>query len=121
MTTDGIKTKNPTVTTNLSFSGKYVVLTHGKMHIGISNKLSDKMERERLREVCKKFPKDACGYIVRTNAANIDEGILMEEAQTLFDLYQQLKKQGFVKVVSLVFMREYQSIFRIFAMVTATN
>lgn len=97
VTTDGIKTKNPTVTTNLSFSGKYVVLTHGKMHIGISNKLSDKMERERLREICKKFPKDTCGYIVRTNAANINEGILMEEAQTLFDLYQQIKKTGICK------------------------
>lgn len=97
VTTDGIKTKNPTVTTDLSFSGKYVVLTHGKARIGISNKLDDKNERERLREICNKFPEDTCGYIVRTNAANIDERVLLEEAQTLFDLYQQIKETGICK------------------------
>lgn len=97
VTTDGIKTKNPTVTTNLSFSGKYVVLTHGKTHIGISNKLGDKNERERLREICKKFPEDTCGYIVRTNAANVEEELIMEEVQALFDLYQQIKKTGICK------------------------
>ena len=97
VTTDGIKTKNPTVTTNLSFSGKYVVLTHGKLHTGISNKLGDKNERERLRGICEKFPEDTCGYIVRTNAANVEEELLMEEAQALFDLYQQIKKTGICK------------------------
>lgn len=95
--TDGIKTKNPTVTTNLSFSGKYIVLTHGKLHMGISNKLVDKSERERLMGICEKFPNSTCGYIVRTNAAKVEEELLVEEAQTLFDLYQQIIKTGICK------------------------
>lgn len=97
VTTDGLKTKNPTVTTNLSFSGKYIVLTHGKPHIGISNKIRDKEERERLQGICEKFPNYDCGYIIRTNAENVEEEQLQKEAQALFYLYQQIKTTGVCK------------------------
>lgn len=95
--TDGVKTKGPTVTTNLSFTGKYVVLTHGKMHIGISNKLVDKKERERLRDICRNFPQDGCGYVVRTNAKDVKEEQLLEEVHALFRLYQNIKTTGICK------------------------
>ena len=37
---EGIKTKAPVVTTNLSFSGTYIVLTTGKHGLGVSSRLS---------------------------------------------------------------------------------
>ena len=37
---EAIKTKAPTVTSNLSFTGRYAVLTHGNTRIGVSSKLS---------------------------------------------------------------------------------
>ena len=36
---EDVKTKAPVVTTNINFTGKYVVLTHGKPGIGISGKI----------------------------------------------------------------------------------
>lgn len=95
--TDRIKTKNPTVTTNLSFAGKYIVLTHGREHTGISNKIGEKEERDRLRRVCEKFPSGDCGYIVRTNGKNVEEVQLLKEAQELFTLYEQIKTTGIFK------------------------
>ena len=36
---EAIKTKAPTVTSNLSFTGRYAVLTHGNTRIGVSSKI----------------------------------------------------------------------------------
>ena len=36
---EAVKTKSPTVTSNLSFTGRYAVLTHGNTRIGVSSKI----------------------------------------------------------------------------------
>ena len=44
ITKEALKTKVPTVSSKLNFTGKYVVLTHGDIRIGVSNKIA-KTER----------------------------------------------------------------------------
>lgn len=97
ITTDGIKTKSPTITTNLSFSGKYLVLTHGITRCGVSNKLKVQEECNRLKDIAKNFPGKSCGYIVRTNAEGISEEILKQEAEQLYQLYERIKTTGVCK------------------------
>ena len=46
-----IGTKGPRVTTNLSFAGRYLVLMPFSDHSGISRKIEDPKERERLRKI----------------------------------------------------------------------
>ena len=79
---EAVKTKAPTVTCNLNFPGKYLVLTTGKKQLGFSSKLSNE-EKERLRVITEPFLTGEFGVIVRTNAAQASEEILREEFERL--------------------------------------
>ncbi len=79
---EAVKTKAPTVTCNLNFPGKYLVLTTGKKQLGLSSKLSSE-EKERLRKIAEPFLTGEFGVIVRTNAARASEEALGEEFERL--------------------------------------
>ncbi len=77
---EAVKTKAPTVSGNLNFAGKYLVLTSGKRHLGLSSKLAP-AEKERLRAIAEPFLGEDFGIIVRTNAAGISEEELTAGAE----------------------------------------
>jgi len=62
-----IGTKGPRVTTNLSFAGRYLVLMPFSDRSGISRKIEDPKERQRLRKILQglEIP-DGIGVIIRT-------------------------------------------------------
>ena len=96
---DAVKTKNPSVTANLQFSGKYVILTHGNVKIGISNKIQEPEERERLKQIVRPFvgEKKGCGIIVRTNSSGVSADIIEREARQLYEQYTELVHTGVYK------------------------
>jgi Rne/Rng family ribonuclease len=51
---DAISTKGPRVTTYLSFPGRFVVLMPNIDHIGVSRKISNEDERNRLKDIIQK-------------------------------------------------------------------
>ena len=62
-----IGTKGPRVTTNLSFAGRYLVLMPFSDRSGISRKIEDPKERERLRKVLRELDiPEGVGVIIRT-------------------------------------------------------
>lgn len=79
---EAVKTKAPTVTCNLNFPGKYLVLTTGERKLGLSSKLSSE-EKERLRKIAEPFLSGKFGVIVRTNASHASEEMLQEEFERL--------------------------------------
>lgn len=99
---EDVKTKAPVVTTNITFTGKYVVLTHGKQGIGISGKIRSQEERQRLKEFLKPYETESYGWIVRTNAEGIlsnsvNEGLFLQEIEVLRALYENLLRFGLQK------------------------
>ena len=90
---EAVKTKAPTVSANLNFAGKYLVLTSGKRHLGISSKLSSE-EKQRLRSIAEPFLGDDFGVIVRTNAAGVSEEELREELTELTAAYRRTVDTG---------------------------
>lgn len=86
---EGVKTKAPTVTANISFPGKYLVLTSGKTQTGISAKLA-KAERERLQQIAGRLPEGNFGWILRTNAAEAEEEEILREAETLAKRFEDI-------------------------------
>jgi ribonuclease G len=61
-----IGTKGARVTTHVSLPGRYLVFTPGSTHVGVSRRLEDPAERERLHAICtEERPADG-GLIVRT-------------------------------------------------------
>ena len=79
---ESMKTKPPKVTTNLSFTGTYLVLTTGNRTLGLSKKLN-KEERERRRQLLEVHKPPEFGLILRTNSRNATDEQLLEELSQL--------------------------------------
>lgn len=97
VTKEGIKSKAPMASSCLNFTGKYVVLTHGKTGIGISGKIKDNEERERLQKILKPYKTKEYGFIVRTNSAFASESEIIEETLCLIKRFELLKTTGIYK------------------------
>ena len=90
---EAVKTKQPVVTGNLNFTGKYVVLTSGNLKNGVSNKLP-KEKREALLELGELYKDSGFGLIFRTNAGNAPRDIILSEIDKLAEKLSQVKKYG---------------------------
>lgn len=88
---EAVKTKFPSVTTNLNFNGKYLVLTTENNRLGISRKLP-KDKRIQLKEMFAENKAEKYGIIVRTNAATASESELWEDYVQLKQEYDILKE-----------------------------
>ncbi len=86
---ESMKTKPPRVTTNLSFNGKYLVLTTGNRTLGISKKLNGDA-RTRLKQLL--ADQSIYGILARTNSAAASEeeiltelALLKQQAESIID------------------------------------
>lgn len=86
---EAVKTKAPTVTSNISLTGRYAVLTHGNTRIGVSSKLPRKM-RDEYREKLQSYQNDRFGIIVRTNAKDVSIREVEEEIHKLKEEYERI-------------------------------
>ena len=68
VTKDAISGKGPRVTANFSLPGRTLVYIPAAREIGISRRITDEVERERLRRILEGF-EDSGGFIARTAAA----------------------------------------------------
>lgn len=94
---EAIKTKAPTVTGNLSFTGRYAVLTHGNTRIGVSSKIPKALREEYKRELAG-LQNDDFGLIVRTNAKDAPFEDVLKEINALKDEYYSLVKTAETRV-----------------------
>lgn len=95
VTADEIKTKNFLLTTDINLNGKYLVLTEGNKNISVSKKISDKKQRDFLKEVLSGYENDEFGFILRTNGANAQIEDIKEDAEKLItlrnDIYRKME------------------------------
>lgn len=96
---EGIKSKAPVVTTNINFTGKYVVLIHGKANLGISSKITAEKERLRIKDRMELYKNEQYGFIVRTNAMHAPDDIINAEVSMLIKDYEDLIQYGIHKSV----------------------
>jgi len=94
VTKEGINTKGPTLTTYISLPGKYLVMMPGMKNIGVSQKIEDEEERERLRKVLKesKRPEEA-GFIIRTAGRGCAKLDIQRDLRYLRRLYKTIQKR----------------------------
>lgn len=96
VTREALKTKEPAVTSNLSFTGKYAVLTTGNQKLGVSSKLS-KDKRTAFQQLLKKLTageKRDYGLIIRTNALDATEEMISAELEELVRRYHRLIQEA---------------------------
>ncbi len=92
-----VKSKAPVVSSNISITGKYLALTHGKSSLGVSTKIEDSKERKRLRDLIKSYSNKDYGFIVRTNSAYVDEELITKEISCLIEIYKNIRSYGIYK------------------------
>jgi len=61
-------TKGPRVTTNIKLPGRYVILLPYMNYIGISKKIENEAEKQRLKDLAQCIKPDGMGIIIRTEA-----------------------------------------------------
>lgn len=107
---EGIKTKAPALTTNLTLHGKYLLLTTGNLQLSASNKLQTE-EKQRLKALVSEQEKylspeikrsDAnatgnsdtssrhFGWLIRTNAGGKDAELILKDQQILYRQYTDI-------------------------------
>lgn len=91
VTREAAKTKAPTVSSNISFTGRYAVLTSGNTRIGASAKIP-RLKREELKANLQELKNEDFGIILRTNAKDAPFETVLEEIQKLEKRYLHLKE-----------------------------
>lgn len=83
-------TKGARITSHISLPGRHLVYMPTVDHIGISRRIEDEEERERLREVVERLKQPGSGYIVRTVSEGKSEEDLVADIQYLSTLWNEI-------------------------------
>src|SRR4030095_762793 len=88
-----IGTRGPRVTTNLSFAGRYLVLMPFSDHSGISRKIENPKERERLRKILRELdiPEGIC-VIIRTVGEGQRARYFVRDLRFLLDQWAKVEQ-----------------------------
>ena len=81
--------KGARISSYISLPGRFLVLMPTADHIGISRRIEDESERDRLRKEVQALRKDGFGYIVRTAAEGEAGERLAQEMEFLKNLWDE--------------------------------
>ena len=99
-----ISTKGPRVTAQVSLAGRFLVYMPFASRVGVSRKIGDRAERQRLRaQVQEVLPENAGGVIVRTVGEDVTRETFERELTTLISQWGRIrKKTRFVRAPALL-------------------
>ena len=88
---EAIGSKGARLTSNISIPGRYLVLLPNTQHYGVSRRIEDKADRERLKKLIHSFemPKNI-GLICRTESKNATSDMLIDEARDLLEIWRNI-------------------------------
>ncbi|TCK04684.1 ribonuclease G [Phorcysia thermohydrogeniphila] len=89
-----IGTKGPRVTTNITVPGHYLVLLPTVNRVGISRRITDEKERERLRAIATEIKPNEYGIIVRTAAEGADKEELKKDLDYILRVWKGLVEKA---------------------------
>lgn len=90
-----IGTKGAALTTAISLPGRYLVLVPGSDLQGISRKIENEEERQRIKQITQSLPiPQGMGVIVRTAGLEQNKTVLLRDLKYLLKLWQQIEKRA---------------------------
>ena len=89
-----IGTKGARITSNISLPGRFLVLMPTSSHIGISRRIEDESERQRLKDIVSELSSNcSMGYIVRTAAEGVQKEKVAYEMGFLKNLWRNIQNK----------------------------
>lgn len=82
--------KGARLTTQVSLPGRHLVLLPEASHVGVSRRIDDSEEEERLRELAQAVQPDGWGLIVRTEAEGRSRKEIEADVQSLCRLWEEI-------------------------------
>lgn len=107
-----IGSKGARVVTNLTIPGRYFVLMPSVNYVGVSRRIEDEDERERLRAAAQKLRPRGMGLIVRTAAEGVDEKELRADRDFLLNLWQKVRKKARKGPVPALLYHDHDLLYR---------
>lgn len=98
VTKDPIGTKGARLTTQLAIPSRYLVYMPGSVHVGISQKIEEAVERDRLKQLVKDCMEQEgltgeVGFILRTAAEGVGEEEITADTRYLRRLWRKLEER----------------------------
>ncbi|HVS15264.1 MAG TPA: Rne/Rng family ribonuclease [Thermoanaerobaculia bacterium] len=90
VTKDALPNKGARVTTHVTLPSRCLVLLPSMRHLGVSRRIEDEGERERLRGLLEELRSGEYGLIVRTVGEGKDAGELAADRDYLVELWQRI-------------------------------
>ena len=85
--------KGAKVTANVSLAGRYAVLMPTVDYVGVSKKIRDEEERNRLRDITAKIKPAGMGLIIRTVAKGVSEEALLADIRYLLRTWDSVQQR----------------------------
>ncbi len=85
-----VRQKGSRVTRHITIPGRYLVLMPMNNHLGISRKIEDETEAQRLRAILEEIKHPDIGIIARTNAESASADALKEDVEMLTAIWAKI-------------------------------
>ncbi len=90
---DPIGTKGARLTTDITIPSRYLVFMPSVTHVGVSQRIEDEAERERLKELVSAFCDEDGGFILRTAAEGVSHPEVAADADFLRRLWSKIQQR----------------------------
>lgn len=94
VTKEPIGNKGARITTKITLPGRFMVLMPTFNYIGVSRRIEDEKERERLKEIAGEIKAESMGAIVRTAAEGAQYKDLKKDMNMLVNLWKKICESG---------------------------
>jgi len=93
---DPLGTKGARLTTHISIPSRYLVYMPGSHHVGVSQRIEDESERERLKSTIRELAEQAApgGFIIRTAAEGANSEALEKDVLFLNKLWLEMQERA---------------------------
>jgi ribonuclease G len=110
---ESLGTKGARITSFISLPGRYLVYMPLAHHIGVSRRIHDEHERDRLRGIVRSLTPPPGGFIVRTNAEGKGEAEFAADLEFLGRLWSQIQNRAERSTAPVVLHEEMDLTFRV--------
>lgn len=109
---DPIGAKGARATSFVSLAGRFLVLQPSVPHIGISRRIEEEKERERLKQMAASLKPEDMGVIIRTSAVGTNEADFVSDLQFLNRLWKNILRKSETAAAPCLIYKEPDPIFR---------
>lgn len=107
-----IGSKGPRVTTHITLPGRHIVLLPNADYTGVSRRIENESERNKLRKIAEKLKPKGMGLIVRTASEGKSEDDFSHDLNFLIKLWESIKQREFSGPIPRCIHKDLNLIYR---------